>query len=465
MDPDNLLIELAHIRAAAAEMPLSLDDAGLFPDLGEIIPVLLNAGEVESMAGRFAWAGEVFPAGDYSLRNMDKSRYKLLLEKENREITQMDETQAFHELYPGAVYIHEGELYEVLKLDLESRTAYGVPFSGNYYTVPSGTQETRILQTFREEELGRCRIHFGDINVEEVISMYKKLQFHNHQNLGYVSLLRPLRKDYDTESTWIHIPENVTRVYRNLLVPAKSGELMLNNHFEGLAFAVKNAAMMVTMTESSDIDTVISNNARIPDIFQEEKVSLFIYDRYEGGLGYSEKIYDLVPEILEKAIHMVKGCSCEDGCPACVGDYTLDKAMVLWGLENLLEESLPPEQVKVPEQEARPVMEKEYSFFTLPIQWQEFCQSVKENGEKGGDFLKTIQEVGVEDHTLVLTVKNGFYRDWLLEGENLRELENTLRWHAVCPSDMKIEVRAEEDRENAEKIKGRLRRKYGDKGE
>ena len=295
--------------------------------------------------------------------------------------------------------------------------------------------------------------------------MYKKLQFHNHQNLGYVSLLRPLRKDYDTESTWIHIPENVTRVYRNLLVPAKSGELMLNNHFEGLAFAVKNAAMMVTMTESSDIDTVISNNARIPDIFQEEKVALFIYDRYEGGLGYSEKIYDLVPEILEKAIHMVKGCSCEDGCPACVGDYTLDKAMVLWGLENLLEESLPPEQVKMPEQEARPVIEKEYSFFTLPIQWQEFCQSVKENGEKGGDFLKTIQEIGVEDHTLVLTVKNGFYRDWLLEGENLRELENTLRWHAVCPSDMKIEVRAEEDRENAEKIKGRLRRKYGDKGE
>ena len=117
-------------------------------------------------------------------------------------------------------------------------------------------------------------------------------------------------------------------------MPAKSGELMLNNHFEGLAFAVKNAAMMVTMTESSDIDTVISNNARIPDIFQEEKVALFIYDRYEGGLGYSEKIYDLVPEILEKAIHMVKGCSCEDGCPACVGDYTLDKAMVLWGLEK-----------------------------------------------------------------------------------------------------------------------------------
>ena len=79
VDPDNLLIELAHIRAAAAEMPLSLDDVALFPDLGEIIPVLLNAQELKSLAGRFSWAGSAFPAGDYSLRNMDRTRYKLIV--------------------------------------------------------------------------------------------------------------------------------------------------------------------------------------------------------------------------------------------------------------------------------------------------------------------------------------------------------------------------------------------------
>ena len=52
---------------------------------------------------------------------------------------------------------------------------------------------------------------------------------------------------------------------------------------------------MVTMTERDDIDVTMSNNATIPDEFREEKVSLFIYDKYEGGLGYSEKIYDLIP--------------------------------------------------------------------------------------------------------------------------------------------------------------------------
>lgn len=34
IDPDNLLIQLAHIRAAAAEIPLGPQDRELFPDLG-----------------------------------------------------------------------------------------------------------------------------------------------------------------------------------------------------------------------------------------------------------------------------------------------------------------------------------------------------------------------------------------------------------------------------------------------
>ena len=475
VDPDNLLIELAHIRAAAAEMPLSLDDIALFPDLGEVIPVLMSAEEVKSLAGRFAWSGPAFPAGDYSLRNMDKTRFRLMVMDEaefvdgrrqakgaGREVTEMDESQAYHELHPGAVYMHEGALYEVLKLDLVSRTAEAVPFSGNYYTVPAGTEETRILQTFQEEELGRTRISFGDINVNEVISMYKKLQFHNHQNLGYVELTRPLQKDYDTESTWIGIPENVTEVYRSLLAPDRNGELVLNNHFEGMCYALKNAAMMTTMTERDDIDAVISNNAVIPDGRKEQAVSLYIYDKYEEGLGYSEKIYEVVPQIIENAVRMVEGCSCESGCPACVGDYNLDKKMVLWGLKNLLEESDPPEFEGKQIEEARPFIQKGFSFFKLPEEWKEFCGSVVKNGERGGAFLRTVGQVETEGHRLILTVGNTFYEEWMTDPDNMRSLENTLRYHAVCPADMRIEVKVVENRERADKIRGKLRRRYDD---
>ena len=404
---------------------------------------------------------------------MDRTRFKLIVKDDvefvdgrrqakgaGREVTEMDESQAYHELHPGAVYMHDGVLYEVLKLDLVSRTAEAVPFNGNYYTVPAGTEETRILQKFHEEELKRTKICFGDINVNEVISMYKKLQFHNHQNLGYVELTQPLQKDFDTESTWIEIPDNVVEVYRSLLVPNRNGELVLNDHFEGLCYALKNAAMMTTMTERDDIDTVVSNNAVIPDEREEQAVSLYIYDKYEGGLGYSEKIYELMPQIIENAVRMVEGCSCESGCPACVGDYSLDKKMVLWGLKNFLEESEPPEFEEKVSEESRPFIQKGFSFYSLPEEWGEFCDSVVKNGESGGAFLRTVSRVEVSGHRLILTVGNAFYEEWLGDPDNLRGLENTIRYHAVCPADMRIEIRVVENREKTDKIRGKLQRRY-----
>ena len=219
------------------------------------------------------------------------------------------------------------------------------------------------------------------------------------------------------------------------------------------------------MTERDDIDVAVSNNATIPDDYYHEKVSLFIYDKYEGGLGYSEKIYGLVPEILYNAIRMVKGCPCEDGCPACVGDYTLDKGMILWGLENLLEETEAPEYVRKNIKEPHPAITKEFSFFELPEKWQSFCAAVLKNGESGGRFLKTVKAVGVEEHKLILTVENAFYAGWIQEAENRKSLENILRYYAICPGDMKIEVilenrQGEKEEKEQERKKARLQRKY-----
>lgn len=465
VDPNNLLIELAHIRAAAAEMPLSLDDMALFPDLGEVIPVLMKAEEVKSLSGRFAWTGPAYPAGDYSLRNMDKSRFKMIDVTTSRTITEMDEGQAHHELYPGAIYLHDGEQYEILKLDLVTRTAEGKPFSGDYYTVPTGEKHTRVIHKMKEDELERAEMHFGDINIDELVLGFKKLQFHNHQNLGYVDLTLPLEKDYDTESTWITIPSNVVDMYRRLLVPNENGTYIRNNHFEGLAHAIKTAAMMVSMTEQSDIDVIVSNNATIPDAYEteDEQVSLYIYDKYEGGLGYSEKIYDLMPAILQNAAKLVKGCSCEDGCPACVGDYTLDKKLVAWGIENFFEESEAPVSDKMVKEPEQPAVQKEFSFYKLEEQWEWFLRKVATSGEAGAGFLKTVRSIKIKGDELQLVVESQFMKEWFEQGNNRRSIENILRYYAVCPGSMRVTatVRTDDDFEQEHKKKeGKLNRHY-----
>lgn len=59
-----------------------------------------------------------------------------------------------------------------------------------------------VIHSQKEQQWNRIRVQFGDVNVADYVYMYKKLQFHNHQNLGYEELRTPLTKDYDTEGTW-----------------------------------------------------------------------------------------------------------------------------------------------------------------------------------------------------------------------------------------------------------------------
>lgn len=65
-----------------------------------------------------------------------------------------------------------------------------------------GKQNVKIVHESKNMPLARTELHFGDVNVSDYVYMFKKMQFHNHQNLGYEQLPKALSKDYDTESTW-----------------------------------------------------------------------------------------------------------------------------------------------------------------------------------------------------------------------------------------------------------------------
>ncbi|WDC83167.1 helicase-related protein [Caloramator sp. mosi_1] len=201
LDKNNLFIQLAHVRAAAAELPLTLDDAELFPDIAEIIPVLLKAGELKNDGGIFTWIGKEHPAGDFSLRNISRDIYKVINKINGEMLTEMDEYQAFHEVYEKAIYMHDGVQYMVEKLDLVNRIATVFPIEVNYFTVPFTDTMVNIIKEFKNTEFARTTATFGDVLIKEAVVAYKMIQFHNRQNLGFESirdnLLLPLKqKDY-----------------------------------------------------------------------------------------------------------------------------------------------------------------------------------------------------------------------------------------------------------------------------
>ena len=47
--------------------------------------------------------------------------------------------------------------------------------------------------------------------------------------------------------------------------------------------------------------------------------TLFLNDGVPGGLGLSDRVYEMDFELFRRALEAVKSCPCESGCPACIG--------------------------------------------------------------------------------------------------------------------------------------------------
>ena len=47
--------------------------------------------------------------------------------------------------------------------------------------------------------------------------------------------------------------------------------------------------------------------------------AVVIYDSIPAGIGFSERLYELHSGLMAHARELVAACSCDDGCPSCVG--------------------------------------------------------------------------------------------------------------------------------------------------
>jgi DEAD/DEAH box helicase domain-containing protein len=48
-----------------------------------------------------------------------------------------------------------------------------------------------------------------------------------------------------------------------------------------------------------------------------------IYETYPGGVGYSERLFELHSDLLHETSSLVSACPCDNGCPSCIGPLNL----------------------------------------------------------------------------------------------------------------------------------------------
>ena len=75
----------------------------------------------------------------------------------------------------------------------------------------------------------------------------------------------------------------------------------------GIAFAMHNIAPLLLMSDQGDIGLSI------------DRETIFLYDNYPGGIGFSEPLFAMHDELLARTRELIDECPCESGCPSCVG--------------------------------------------------------------------------------------------------------------------------------------------------
>jgi len=92
------------------------------------------------------------------------------------------------------------------------------------------------------------------------------------------------------------------------------------------------------MCDTQDIGTVVDSSCL-------KRETLFLHDRYPGGMGYAKRCLDNMDEMLHTVYNVISECACIDGCPSCVGAAVPPSAMT--DLDSVVRGRIPDKSAAV----------------------------------------------------------------------------------------------------------------------
>ena len=334
IQPDNLEILVNHLKCAAFELPISADERFGNVDLPELCEQLGEAGFLHQSGGNWHWIDEAYPADTISLRSVTSDNF-VIIDTTGEEdgkpevIGEVDFSSALTTVHPKAIYIHQGQQYHVESLDFDKRKAYVKPVNVDYFTDAIRYTQVRVLEIAEEEAITgpAARVH-GDVLVRSQVVGFKKIKFFTNENVGSGKLELP-ENEMHTTAFWITLGHS-------LLAELPFSLSERQNGIFGLLYTLGSMATLLTMCDRRDLGTAVGERppsaatdirwedfatapSNAPDSKEFFEPNLYIYDAYPGGIGFSEPLYRICSTLLNRARELISACSCENGCPSCVG--------------------------------------------------------------------------------------------------------------------------------------------------
>lgn len=308
INPDNLYILLNHLKCAAYELPFQEGEKfGNVEETDELLHYLADQNILRLVSGRWYWMAEEFPQAGVNLRSASDQNFLIIditNPKKHRVIGEMDRFTVPMLLHKYAIYMHEGRQYQVEELDFDDKKAYIREVDVGYYTDADLTTSLKVLDEFESEPLGLLSRHRGEVLVSSIVTLFKKIRFDTHENLGWGPVTLP-ELEMQTTACWWTLPAGME---------AKYGKDDMKTAMVALAYLMRHIAPMYLMCASTDISVVY----HVKDTFSDQP-TVYLYDHIPGGVGLSDRVYEMNMELFVEARRMLAACPCENGCPSCVG--------------------------------------------------------------------------------------------------------------------------------------------------
>lgn len=306
--PDNLYVLLGHVKCAAYELPFEEgEEYAQGVSTKELLDYLCEEQVLNLTGGRYYWMAEEFPAADLSLRSVTSENFLIIdiTRPEHRVVIgEMDRYTVPMLLHEHAIYMHEGQQYQVEKLDFAQKKAYVRSVDVDYYTDADLNTSVKVIDVLKEQPLGGGQLACGEVIVTWLVTMFKKFKLDTQETLGFGPVDLP-ELEMPTTACWWALDETVTH---GLSMDDLQGGML------GIANALRQILPLYLMCSPRDICV----QYRVRDPFTKLP-TILVFDNYAGGIGLSERVYGMRSLIFADVHDLILHCPCESGCPSCVG--------------------------------------------------------------------------------------------------------------------------------------------------
>jgi DEAD/DEAH box helicase domain-containing protein len=302
-------------------------------DLRRLCQHLEEVGFLHHTTDGWHWVSESYPADAISLRSVSSDNFVIVdTTEEPKVIGEVDFSSALTTLHEKAIYIQDGQQYQVERLDYDDRKAYVHQVASEYFTDAISYTKIKVLERFDSAPIGPASKNHGEVQVNTQVVGFKKIKFHTMENVGDGRLTLP-EQEMHTTAFWLTLP-------RELMGSLPYGSTERLDGVNGLANALEAIATLLVMCDARDLGQAVGENRiqdsgfRIQDAEgrspeSESKIqnlkskifepNIYLYDKYPGGVGLSEPLFRLCDSLLEKTLRLISNCPCANGCPSCVG--------------------------------------------------------------------------------------------------------------------------------------------------